>query len=351
MNIALATGGSLGHIMPAVLLGKNLKELGHNVYMVGALRRWSNIISSYGFEIYPVEAKPIGFSFSSLKALFNSYTNFRDYFKTVDISVVVGFGSYASVPGVIAGKSLGAAIILHEQNVVPGRANKFLKIMADRIAISFRDTSKYFPKKKVSFTGCPCVFTGAIKRTAAMYSYYGLQEDIKTILVFGGSQGSKGVNQLFINSLNELKKDTLFQVLHICGNNDDVVQQDVYNELGLKACIFPFIDDMGPLYALADVVVARSGALTVTELATFKKKAILLPYPHAGAHQLQNAQLLKDTGLAEIFSGNNPVKFAQALKQQLNKSLEKCIDQKILQESFKTNAVHLLTEEVLCANS
>lgn len=348
MNIAIATGGSLGHVMPAVLLAQYLQDHGHKVVMVGPLQKWIVFIQKYSITIHSIDIAPIRASISSMKQTWQCINHVKNYFTLHDITTVVGFGSYASVPGVLAARMLKARIVLHEQNVVPGRANRFLKRSAHKIAVSFLPTLKYFNDDKAVMTGCPNLFTQPLPRTPDLYQKLSFHEDVPVILVFGGSQGSRDINQLFMNATVKMRTKVQFQVIHVCGSDAVEDVQAYYEQKAIKAQVYSFVRDMSRLYALADIVIARAGALTVTELAHLRKKAVLIPYPHANAHQHHNAAVLQQTGLADIYTGHDANVLGELVVNKLDESLDY---EKIgvnVMKLFRKNAHELLAQEVLC---
>lgn len=231
-----------------------------------------------------------------LRALSRSLKELKAY----QPDVVAGFGGYGAFPVVLAGLMLKIPTIIHEQNVVPGRANKWLARFVRKIAISFPETKKHLKVERVVITGCPThISTTNFSRQKGL-ELFGLKPGKFTILVFGGSQGSHALNEIFLQTAKTLNQKMDFQVIHVTGKKDLISVQNKYAEISCSAKVFDFINDMGEAYAASDLVIGRSGAATVTELAMFSKPAILIPYPHAGGHQKENALIMVTRGLAEI---------------------------------------------------
>ncbi|MFT7538510.1 MAG: UDP-N-acetylglucosamine--N-acetylmuramyl-(pentapeptide) pyrophosphoryl-undecaprenol N-acetylglucosamine transferase [Lysobacterales bacterium] len=347
MNIVLATGGSLGHVAPAVLLANNLRALGHTVYFVGALDKWEALLEQNGFNRLCLDVKGVSLKECQAtiligKAMFEC----RRYFKKINAHVVVGFGSYSSVSGVFAGKLMGLPTIIHEQNIRPGKANQFLGFLVKRVAISFEESYKYFPKKRTVLTGLPCKVT-LDESSSALYTRYKLNESLKTILVFGGSQGSHQINQLFLQAVATLGKEVDFQVIHITGEAERGEVRAIYAKYNVQAYVSSFVDDMAPLYTLSDLVIARSGASTVTELALLEKKSLLVHYQYSGIQQFNNAQVLEKIGLAQIYQGSDAVEFSKLISLGLTRTINLDEVRNNRNKHIKQDAIHLLTEEVV----
>ncbi len=216
--------------------------------------------------------------------------------------VVVGFGSIASIPLVIFCWLGRLRVVLHEQNVVVGRANRFLARFCDRIAVSFPQSRGYLKglEGKIVLTGNPLRSDLVRLDKVKCREYFGLEEGKFTILVMGGSQGSSNLNRGFLKALANFASRDNLQVIHLSGsgNEDELTRQ--YSELGVKARIFPFLNEMKYALSLADLAVCRAGATSIQELIHYQLPAVLLPYPFAYQHQLANAKVLEAQGAAMI---------------------------------------------------
>lgn len=218
--------------------------------------------------------------------------------------VAVGFGGYASVPGLLAAWTLRVPLIVHEQNVVPGSANRLMAPLVRAIAVSFPETLDLAPKwrKKAVVTGNPLLRRG--KGEGDPYAYFGLEPGRKTVVVVGGSQGAASLNRAVLEALPRWSGREDLQVVHAVG-------RDKYQEFAEEAAkvdyggliyrSLDFVERMDLLYRIADLVVCRAGASTVSELAAAGKGAILVPYPYATAsHQDANAEVLRRAGAAVV---------------------------------------------------
>jgi UDP-N-acetylglucosamine--N-acetylmuramyl-(pentapeptide) pyrophosphoryl-undecaprenol N-acetylglucosamine transferase len=231
-----------------------------------------------------------------------------DIFKALSIvlsykpDVVVGFGGYISFPVILAAGLVGIPTIAHEQNVVPGRANKLLFTFVSKIAISFEET-----KKAMGAYEGKCVLTGnpirsEISKSDRSYGVkcFGLDGNKFTILVIGGSQGAAFLNKVFVDAISLMEPGTRrsMQVIHITGVKDYEWALEAYERLGIDYRVHSFIDRIEEAYAPADLVVTRSGASAIFELAFLGKPMILIPYPFAMSHQLDNARVFSQSGAA-----------------------------------------------------
>jgi UDP-N-acetylglucosamine--N-acetylmuramyl-(pentapeptide) pyrophosphoryl-undecaprenol N-acetylglucosamine transferase len=192
--------------------------------------------------------------------------------------------------------------LIHEQNVIPGKANRFLAKFCDKIAISFAETRKYLKgyERKTVLTGNPMRRDLIRMDKAKALDFFGFKEDRLTLLVMGGSQASHRINTAFFKSLSELAADHKLQVIHLCGQKDFDSLDYGYKDLRINYRLTPFLKEMQYAYSASDLAVCRAGATTVSELIFFKLPAVIVPYPFANAHQMANALVLEEKGCALI---------------------------------------------------
>ncbi len=304
-KIIIATGGSGGHLVPALRVAEVLREGGHDVFFLGVFKDGGEQVQKNGFSFENLQARGLqnkslvdnaSAGISLLRAGFVAHRFLKQYRP----DVVCGFGGYGAFPGVLAARCLSLPTLIHEQNVLPGRANAFLAKYVKKIAISFRESKRYFPADKTVLTGCPSHEPTPSLDKATARKELGLQESLKTVFVFGGSQGSEKINTVFVDMLEQFKKNMNVQVIHISGPKNYDKLKVRYKNLGIPFALFPFFDKIELAYTAADLVICRAGALTVTELALFQKPAILIPYPHAKGHQEANALTLCRAEVAKM---------------------------------------------------
>ena len=197
--------------------------------------------------------------------------------------LVLGVGGYASGPALLAAFFLGMKRVIQEQNVMPGMTNRILKWFSQRIFVSFEEAKKYFPEKKTIVTGNPIrkEFFATLREDKGVMK----KEDRFTVLIFGGSAGAHRINQAMIEALDHLQGiRSSLKIIHQTGNEDLDFVSKAYREKGFDALVRPFFEDLATYYQTSDLVICRSGASTVAELAVCGKAALFIPYPYA-AHE------------------------------------------------------------------
>jgi UDP-N-acetylglucosamine--N-acetylmuramyl-(pentapeptide) pyrophosphoryl-undecaprenol N-acetylglucosamine transferase len=214
--------------------------------------------------------------------------------------LVIGFGGYASFFLVFFAWLLRIKTIIHEENVLMGRANRLLSPFVDCISIGFKQTEELlsFYKQKMVFTGNPLRKDFKIIEKKEASQYFGFSPDYFTILVMGGSQGAHRINIEFLKSIFLLKNKVLFQVIHLTGEKDFAFLDKEYKNINIKIALFKFLKPMHYAFSAADLVICRAGAMTISEIIFFKLPAIIIPYPYAYRHQMYNATILRDNGCA-----------------------------------------------------
>jgi len=310
MRILAVAGASGGHIYPAssFLSAVKIKIKSAETLLVLPLRCIAKNIIFKDSGVKYIRTTQL-----SLRPTFGNFLSGIKYLEGVAQSfelllrfkpdIVVGFGSIDSIPLVTLAWLFRVKTMIHEQNVVPGRANRFLAKLVDRIAVTFAQTEKSFNVNpaKIVLTGNPVRNDlTRIDRIQAL-KFFGFKEKF-TILVMGGSQGSGRINKYFFEAV---KSSSDLQVIHICGANNDAQLKRGYKEIKVEARVVPFLEEMRYAYSAADLVVCRAGATTIAELSYFASPAIIIPYPYAYAHQLENARILGNSGAAVIIQDND----------------------------------------------
>jgi UDP-N-acetylglucosamine--N-acetylmuramyl-(pentapeptide) pyrophosphoryl-undecaprenol N-acetylglucosamine transferase len=261
--------------------------------------------------------------------------------------IVLGFGGYSSFPTVLMARLMGRRALIQEQNVVPGLANRFLAKFVPAVCVGFRDSVQFFSKGKAVWTGTPQrPLNSTIDRQAAAQRF-GLDPAKPTVLVFGGSQGARRINACFFEMFSALSDNRRFQVIHATGKNDFSVFEQKYAAFGRSCYVRAFIDNIDEAYAAADIVVARAGAGTVTELGVLGIPAVLIPYPGAKNHQVMNAKVLERSGAAVIIEEKSLS--SQLLGDKIFTVLERKSSRRNLQEKLRNEfpadpARHLVDE-------
>lgn len=302
MKIIIATGASGGHLYPALSLAEELVD-SNEIIFVCDRGKIEEQIRRKGFRVIPisiVKFRGLRNIFYFLVRLVQSGGESIRIINEIRPQAVIGFGSFVSLPVVCVARLRNIPTIIHEQNVVPGLANRILSKFAKRIAVSFAQTSKYFPQKQVFLTGCPVRKELSGVDRAAARQRFGLAEEKFTILVLGGSQGSHHINVKFIQAIAQVEDKGEFQIIHLTGETDYLWVAAEYKKRGLSHRVFVFLEEMGYAYRLTNLVISRAGASAVTEISLFGIPAILIPYPFARSHQLPNALGLAEKGGAVL---------------------------------------------------
>lgn len=223
--------------------------------------------------------------------------------------MAIGFGSYASLPGMLAALSLGVPTLIHEQNVVPGAANRLLSHLVKGVALAFPESERWLGGKGTRVVGNPVrklVLAPVSRREAA--SFFGLEEAPFTFAVVGGSQGAESLNRALLEALPRFKGEKV-QVIHAVGRDKFVEHMRRTESLEMEPEVvyrpLAFIERMDLLYGMVDLIVCRAGASTLAEITAVGIPAILVPYPFAaGGHQEANARVLEKRGAARVVKDN-----------------------------------------------
>ena len=320
VKVLIAAGGSGGHIFPAIALAKALqgsrgREI--DIRFIGSNKALDRrIFEREGFKFSLLSTNK--FPYKASLRLVPFFIKFKiDLIRTFFIvlsyrpDIVVGFGGYISCPAMLVAALFGIPRIVHEQNVVAGRANKLLFKLADRIAVSFEETRS---PKLMGLNVAKCVFTGNPLRSEVLkedkplgIKRFGLDGSKFTILVIGGSQGAHFLNAAFIGAMTGIDKPLKesLQVIHLTGIADYGWAVKAYGTIeGLESRAYSFIDRIEEAYSAADLVITRAGASAIFEIASFGRPMILVPYPFANAHQSENAKVFGEKGAAIVIEEN-----------------------------------------------
>jgi len=302
-RVVIAGGGTGGHVFPGLAVAAELQSLGVEVHWLGARRGIeAELVPERGLPLTLVELE--GIQARSPAAAARAATLLpRAVIKAVRILLdleplaVVGVGGYASAAGLGAAGLLGVPTILQEQNSIPGMTNKFLAPWSDLICCGFSDAVSLFPS-------LPAVWTGNPVRKRFFEIDEVEPHDPPRLLILGGSQGSLFLNRVLPRALAILIGDGMaIEVKHQTGGRWAEVVKTSYSDFGIEADVSAFLTEPWRSLADADIVVARSGALTVSELAAAGRGALLVPFAAAaGNHQEFNARSLEKAGGAVVLT-------------------------------------------------
>lgn len=309
MKVVVAGGGTAGHVNPALALAAELA--GEVVFFGTASGAEARLVPAAGFPLRYVAIR--GFDRSRPQTLplvagraAAAVWNTRRDLERERADVVVGMGGYVSLPLCMAAATLRVPVVLHEQNIVLGLANRVCKPLARSVAVSFAETLAQAGRRGV-YVGNPVRaevrrFDRATARRRGL-SRFELEEGRKTLLVFGGSQGAESLNRAAIGLLREWRGRDDIQVLHIAGpaHRDRYAAEVADSKSNLLYRVVDFVDPMTDAFGVADLTVCRGGATTVAELGVIGLPAIVVPYPyHRDRQQELHARALERLGGALV---------------------------------------------------
>ncbi|MBZ4651771.1 MAG: murG [Proteiniphilum sp.] len=311
-RVIVSGGGTGGHIFPAISIANAVRERwpGAEILFVGALGRMEmERVPAAGYRIIglPVagfDRKNLLKNISVGWKLFKSMRQAKKIVKDFRPDVAVGVGGYASGPLLKAAAAAGVPTLLQEQNSYAGVTNKMLAKRAEVICVAYEGMERFFPKEKIVLTGNPCrqdlVITEQ-KRNEG-YNFFGLDPARKTILMVGGSLGARTLNESIVAAFNKLGESDDLQVIWQCGKYyyEEMQQLQRNGKIPANVHLFDFLSRMDYAYAVADLVISRAGAGSISEFSLLQKAVILVPSPNvAEDHQTHNAEALvrKDAAL------------------------------------------------------
>lgn len=298
-KILICTGGTGGHLFPAQAFARELCQnyMAEILFVGGKLseNKWFNK-ELYAYQ--DVSCATLSLS-QGLKIFNNGFSIVKgivqscQIIKRFDPDLIIAFGSYHTLPILIAAAFSKKIIFLHEQNKYMGKVNRFFAKRANKVMVSFPKTMP-FTAKEYHHVKMPLKFDSKILPSKLeARKQLNLDPKLKTILVCGGSQGAMSINRFFLNSLKYLK-DYAFQVIHLIGYKEDLERvQACYQEHHVPAYVKAFDENIHLLMRSADFMIARAGASTIAEILELEIPAILIPYPYAGGHQEHNADFLE----------------------------------------------------------
>lgn len=302
--IAIACGGTGGHLFPGLAVAEELKQRGCAVALLISPKDVDQqaVKSATGMEILKLPAvglqnrNYVSFALSFWK----SWRTARKFFKARRPHAVLAMGGFTSAPSVMAGRQCGAKTFLHESNTVPGRANRLLARFVNAAFVGFPEAAARLSPAKTTVTGTPVRLQFQPRDPAPCRAALGLDPVKPVVLVVGGSQGASGLNAMILSALPLLAQKN-WQWLHLTGAADFEKVQAAYAGHGLKAVVKPFLLEMDLALGAATACVSRSGASSLAEIAAMRLPSLLVPFPAAADnHQLSNAQAFSSVGAAQL---------------------------------------------------
>lgn len=306
MNAIVVCGGTGGHLFPGIALAEELRERRHTVRLVVSEKRIDRVAAAgaVGFEVESLPGvawsgwrpdRAIRFARQLARARKAGGTLIARF----QPAVVVGMGGFSAFAPLLAARARGVPTLIHESNAVAGRANRFLARWATRCAVGMRGAARWFPPGRTVWTGTP---VRAALRTPPSKSdaraSLGLPPSKPVVLVMGGSQGARALNGLAFEAARRLGAARAAW-LHLAGESDAATMRAAYAQAGIAARVEAFCHEMAKAYAAADLVLTRSGAASLAEIAAAGLPSVLVPFPFAAdRHQSANAAVFQSAGAA-----------------------------------------------------
>ena len=303
MRVIISAGGTGGHIYPALAIVNKIKMSDPNsefLYIGTHNRMEKDIVPKYGIkyeeiEIYGFNRKKIWKNFEVLNYLHKANKKCQKIIKDFNPDIVIGVGGYVTAPVIKSAKKLGYKTFIHEQNSIPGKANRYLAKYADIIGISFKSSQSYFDKNKVLFCGNPCS-EDAVKIAPCLKKEFDLQENKPLILFVMGSLGASKVNDFLIKTMS-LFNNKEYEILYVTGKDDYERIKKIDFPKNIK--VVPYIEKMTRIMKKTDIMVTRAGASTLSEIIALEIPSIIIPSPYVtNNHQFKNAMDLVDKNAA-----------------------------------------------------
>ncbi len=318
-QVMIMAGGTGGHVFPALAVATELRGRGLRVVWLGSAGGFEErVVPEAGFQMEAISIRGLRGNgvVRWIKAPWMISLALWQVFGALrrrKPGVVLGMGGFVTGPGGVVARLMGIPLVIHEQNAVPGMTNKLLSYIANQVLESF--PGSFGSMKKVSLVGNP-VRADIWQLPKPSHRMQQRSGPIH-LLILGGSQGAQALNETVPAALEKIDTSEQIEVRHQTGRGKEETTAKIYQAHGVDAHVVPFIANMAEAYSWADLVICRSGALTVSELAACGVGALLVPYPHAvDDHQTLNANYLTDSGAALLIpqSELNPEDLAASLK-------------------------------------
>mgnify|MGYP002562876317 CR=1 FL=1 len=358
MRVIIAAAGTGGHINPGLAIANKIKEeqKDSKIIFIGTTRGLENdLVPRAGYELKTIDAYGLSkkLTIDNIKKLYKTYKGLgqaEKIIKEFKPDIVIGTGGYICGAVITEAHKNKIPTMLHESNAFPGKAVKMLAKKVDTILVSFDETkSKIKNAKNVVCTGTPVKIEKkeyGINQKNEILSKLGLNSIKPIILVYGGSQGAQKINEAILEIIDE-KLNKNYQIIWATGPKQyDIIKEKLSDEnVNINnienAKIVPYIYNMEEIMNVSNLIVARSGAMTITEISNLGKPSILIPLPNvSGDHQLHNAKVLENIGAAKIILND------ELNGNILNTQIEKIVLDKNLELQMSKNALKVSTHDV-----
>jgi len=344
MKIAIACGGTGGHLFPGLAVAEELRQRGHDTLLLvsakqidtialeGAKEQQARALPGIG---WPGFLSPRVFKFGM--TLFRSWRECGEVFRDFQPTAIVGMGGFTSAVPLLLGRRLHLPTIIHESNAIPGRVTRYIAPLVSKTLLGFDSCANYLRRAHCVVTGTPVRRGLARVDRAVAAEKFGLDPALPIVLVMGGSQGAHGINQLIHKTTAMWHTDReQVQFIHLTGQADANIAEINYRRHRLTAVVQAFSTEMEYFYSLADVVISRSGAASLTELSHYGLPSVLVPYPAAADdHQTFNARIFEQAGAAKILVEN------KTTPEELHRVVAEILLDKALRERMASAALSL----------
>ncbi|MGA2180117.1 MAG: undecaprenyldiphospho-muramoylpentapeptide beta-N-acetylglucosaminyltransferase [Verrucomicrobiota bacterium] len=355
--VAIACGGTGGHLFPGLAVAEQLQKRGCAVALLVSPKDVDQeaVKSARGMEIVtlPAVALQNRNHLSFARSFWQSWRASRNFFRSRPPHAVLAMGGFTSAPPILAAGKFGAKAFLHESNTIPGRANRFLARFVNEAFVGFPAAAARLRARKVTTTGTPVRPQFQPGDPAPCRAAFQLESNRPTILVMGGSQGASGINDMILSALPLLgNRTSAWQWLHLTGPGDVEKVEQAYAARGFKAVVKPFLAEMDLVLGAATIAVSRAGASSLAEIAAVRLPALLVPYPTAADnHQFYNARAFEATGAARLLEQKNatPEKVAALLCELVEGPAARAKIQAALAQWHAPKAAEQIAESILSA--
>lgn len=344
--VAIACGGTGGHLFPGLAVGQQLLALGCDVVLLVSPKDVDQqaVKSAHGMEVFtlPAVAFQNGNRLQFLMGFWNSFRSARKLFKQRRPDAVLAMGGFTSAPPVLAGRFRGVKTFLHESNTLPGRANRWLARIVSCAFVGFEQTRPLLAARRVFVTGTPVRSHYQSHDVEACCQALGLDPMKPVVLVTGGSQGARGVNEMILTALPLLaQRGPHWQWIHLTGPGDTQKVAVAYDKLGIRAIVQPYMEQLAVAMGSATACVSRAGASSLAEIAAMRLPSLLVPFPHAADnHQFYNAQAFAKSGAARLLEQHeaSPEMLTTIILDLLENNAARCAMQSALARRHAPNA-------------
>ncbi len=358
-HVAIACGGTGGHLFPGLAVADQLIARGCTVSVLISPKDVDQqaVKSACDVEVVtlPAVALQSGSRIAFLRGFVKSFRASRALFKTRRPDAVLAMGGFTAAPPVFAARMLGVKTFLHESNTIPGRANRWLARFVDQAFVGFSEAEGRLAAREVIVTGTPVRAEFQFREVAACRVALGLDPARPVVLITGGSQGARGVNNLIIGALPMLARHALqWQWVHLAGPKDVEKVKQAYAKHELKAVVFPFLAQMELALGAATACVSRAGASSLAEIAAMRLPTLLVPLPtSADNHQWHNARAFEETGAAQLLQQGDatPEKVSTLLRELVEDTAERDEMRSALAKWHEPKAAEKIAEQILKAVS